>query len=299
MARNITYRQAIHEALAQEMERDETVIVMGEDNAGGTGSPGEETPGAACSASPRGCTTSFPTGCSTRRSPSPPSSARPSARRGRAASGRRADVRRLHGRLLRPDLQPGRQVPVHVRRQGGTPRRDPHHVRRRAARRGAALAVPVPLFTHIPGLKVVIPSTPYDAKGLLIQAIRDNDPVIFFEHKLLYDSRGEVPGGSYIVPFGEASVVREGDDVTIVALGRMVHTSQEAAASWPRKESTARSSTCAPPPRWTRTPSSKASRKPAGWSWWTSRIRAAAWPPTSPRSSPRRPSAPCRRRSRR
>ncbi|MCA3812680.1 MAG: alpha-ketoacid dehydrogenase subunit beta, partial [Burkholderia sp.] len=86
------------------------------------------------------------------------------------------------------------------------------------------------LFTHIPGLKVVCPSTPYDAKGLLIQAIRDNDPVIFLEHKLLYTREGDVPEESYAIPFGEANVVREGDDVTIVTYGRMVHLATDAAA---------------------------------------------------------------------
>jgi pyruvate dehydrogenase E1 component beta subunit len=87
-----------------------------------------------------------------------------------------------------------------------------------------------PIFTHIPGLKCVVPSTPYDAKGLLIQSIRDNDPVIFFEHKLLYPMRGDVPEEPYAIPFGEANFVREGDDVTIVTLGRMVHVASEAAA---------------------------------------------------------------------
>ncbi len=86
-----------------------------------------------------------------------------------------------------------------------------------------------PVFTHIPGLKCVIPSTPYDAKGLLIQAIRDNDPVIFFEHKLLYSMQGEVPEEPYAIPFGEARIIREGSDVTIVTLGRMVHIVSDAA----------------------------------------------------------------------
>jgi pyruvate dehydrogenase E1 component beta subunit len=85
------------------------------------------------------------------------------------------------------------------------------------------------LFTHIPGLKVVCPSTPYDAKGLLIQAIRDNDPVIFCEHKLLYTREGDVPEESYAIPFGEANVVRDGDDATIITYGRMVHYAAEAA----------------------------------------------------------------------
>ena len=86
-----------------------------------------------------------------------------------------------------------------------------------------------PMFTAVPGLKVVIPSNPYDAKGLLIQAIRDNDPVIFCEHKVLYTVEGEVPEDSYTIPFGEADIAREGEDITIVALGRMVHQALEAA----------------------------------------------------------------------
>jgi pyruvate dehydrogenase E1 component beta subunit len=79
-----------------------------------------------------------------------------------------------------------------------------------------------PLFTHIPGLKVVCPSNPYDAKGLLIQSIRDNDPVIFCEHKSLYDIEGDVSQESYVIPFAEASVLRDGDDVSIVTYGMMV-----------------------------------------------------------------------------
>jgi pyruvate/2-oxoglutarate/acetoin dehydrogenase E1 component len=86
-----------------------------------------------------------------------------------------------------------------------------------------------PIFTHIPGLKVVIPSSPYEAKGLLIQAIRDDDPVIFCEHKALYATEGEVPEESYTIPFGEANIVREGKDVTIVALARMVSMAKKAA----------------------------------------------------------------------
>jgi pyruvate dehydrogenase E1 component beta subunit len=86
-----------------------------------------------------------------------------------------------------------------------------------------------PIFTHLPGLKVVIPSTPYDAKGLLIQAIRDDDPVIFMEHKVLYTLEGDVPEEPYAIPFGEAEIVREGGDITVVALGRMVHLAVQAA----------------------------------------------------------------------
>jgi pyruvate/2-oxoglutarate/acetoin dehydrogenase E1 component len=77
-------------------------------------------------------------------------------------------------------------------------------------------------FMHIPGLKVVMPSTPYDAKGLLISAIRDDNPVVFIEHKMLYGTQGEVPEDSYVVPLGKADIKREGKDTTVVATAMMV-----------------------------------------------------------------------------
>ncbi|MBB5323842.1 pyruvate dehydrogenase E1 component beta subunit [Anoxybacillus tepidamans] len=87
------------------------------------------------------------------------------------------------------------------------------------------------LVAQQPGLKVVIPSTPYDAKGLLISAIRDNDPVIFLEHMKLYRSfRQEVPEGEYTIPIGKADIKREGKDVSIITYGAMVHESLKAAA---------------------------------------------------------------------
>ncbi|WP_419787140.1 alpha-ketoacid dehydrogenase subunit beta [Pseudodesulfovibrio sp.] len=84
-------------------------------------------------------------------------------------------------------------------------------------------------FMNIPGLKVVIPSTPYDAKGLLISAIRDDNPTVFLEHKLLYGVSGEVPDESYTIELGKADVKREGSDVTIVATSQMVYSALEAA----------------------------------------------------------------------
>lgn len=85
-------------------------------------------------------------------------------------------------------------------------------------------------MAQTPGLKVVIPSTPYDAKGLLIASIRDNDPVVFLEHMKLYRSfRGEVPEGEYTIELGKADVKREGTDVSIITYGAMVHTSLKAA----------------------------------------------------------------------
>lgn len=86
------------------------------------------------------------------------------------------------------------------------------------------------MLVQTPGIKVVIPSNPYDAKGLLISAIRDNDPVFFMEHLKLYRAfRAEVPEGEYTVPIGKANIVREGKDVTILTYGAMVHTSMKAA----------------------------------------------------------------------
>jgi 2-oxoisovalerate dehydrogenase E1 component beta subunit len=85
-------------------------------------------------------------------------------------------------------------------------------------------------FTHVPGLKTVIPSTPYDARGLLRSSIRDDDPVLFFEHKKLYRSvRGEVPDSDYTIPLGKANVTREGRQVTVLGYGLMAHYALEAA----------------------------------------------------------------------
>ena len=86
-----------------------------------------------------------------------------------------------------------------------------------------------PFYMHIPGFKVVVPSTPYDAKGLLKSAIRDNDPVVFLEHRFLMNTQGPVPEEEYLIPFGQAKVVREGEHVSVVAISLMVHKTLEAA----------------------------------------------------------------------
>src|ERR1700733_9511931 len=208
MARTITYREAINEALAQEMERDESVIVLGEDNAGGEGAPGDQDAWGGVLGVTKGLYHRFPG----RVLDTPISeSAFIGAAIGAATAGLRPVAEHMFG---------GKAVtPVVIRTMYGAGLRA-------AAQHSQCL---YPLFTHIPGLKVVLPATPYDAKGLLTQAIRDNDPVMFFEHKALYDMAGPVPEESYALPFGEANVVREGADVTIVTLGRMVHVSLEAA----------------------------------------------------------------------
>jgi pyruvate dehydrogenase E1 component beta subunit len=88
---------------------------------------------------------------------------------------------------------------------------------------------PEAYFAHTPGLKVIIPSNPYDAKGLLLTAMREDDPVLFLEPKRVYRaSRGEVPEGDYTIPFGKANVVRPGSGPTVLCYGSMVHTVQEA-----------------------------------------------------------------------
>ena len=85
-------------------------------------------------------------------------------------------------------------------------------------------------FIHVPGIKVAAPATPYDAKGMLKSAIRDDNPVIFVESKLLYGQKGPVPDGDFTVPLGEAKLVREGDDITLIAYSRMVREAERAAA---------------------------------------------------------------------
>ncbi len=111
------------------------------------------------------------------------------------------------------------RVPMVVRTEGGAGRCI-------AAHHSQSLEA---LWTHFPGIYVVMPSTPYDAKGLLKAAIRDDNPVMFIEHKMLYGVKGFVPDGDYIIPFGVADVKREGKDVTVVTYSRMVYRALEAA----------------------------------------------------------------------
>jgi pyruvate dehydrogenase E1 component beta subunit len=111
------------------------------------------------------------------------------------------------------------RVPIVIRAQEGAGRGN-------AAQHSQSLEA---WFCHIPGLKVVTPSTPGDAKGLLKSAIRDDNPVIFLEHKVLYFSKGDVPPAEYTVPLGVADVKRSGRDVTVVGVHTMVHKALEAA----------------------------------------------------------------------
>ncbi|NVK85618.1 MAG: pyruvate dehydrogenase complex E1 component subunit beta [Cytophagia bacterium] len=90
-------------------------------------------------------------------------------------------------------------------------------------------------YANTPGLKVVVPSNPYDAKGLLKSSIRDNDPVIFMESELMYGDKGEVPEGEYLLPIGQAHIVKEGSDVTLVSFGKMMKVVNEAADELAKK----------------------------------------------------------------
>lgn len=230
MARTITYREAINEALAQEMERDERVIVMGEDNAGGEGSPGEQDAWGGVLGVTKGLYGRFPG----RVLDTPISeSAFIGAAIGAATGGLRPVAELMFIDFMGVCFDQIFNQAAKFRYMFGGKAVTPVVVRtmwgaglRAAAQHSQSL---LPVFTHIPGLKVVAPSNAYDAKGLMIQAIRDDDPVIFAEHKMLYDTSADVPEESYAIPFGEANVVREGGDVTIVAIGRMVHTALEAA----------------------------------------------------------------------
>ncbi|MHB8186336.1 MAG: alpha-ketoacid dehydrogenase subunit beta [Dermatophilaceae bacterium] len=228
--RMISYREAINEALAQEMERDSTVILMGEDVAGGAGGQGEEDAWGGAMGVTKGLYAKFPG----RVLDTPiTESGYIGAAVGAATRGLRPVAELMFIDFAGVCLDQIMNQAAKFRYMFGGKAVTPVTIRamygaglRAAAQHSQAL---YPMFAHIPGLKVVVPSSPYEAKGLLAQSIRDNDPVIFFEHKAMYDVTGEVPEESYTIPFGEANIVREGDGVTVVAIGRMVSVAEEAA----------------------------------------------------------------------
>ncbi len=226
-----SYRQAINEALAQEMRRDPTVIVMGEDTAGGMGAPGEDDAWGGPLGVTKGLMPEFGRG---RVLDTPISeSAFVGAAAGAAVSGLRPVVELMFVDFMGVCFDQIFNQAAKFRYMFGGKSVTPLVVRtmygagiRAASQHSQCL---YSIFAHIPGLKVVIPSSPYEAKGLLIQSIRDDDPVMFFEHKAMYDDEEEVPDEAFAIPFGEANLVREGGDVTLVAIGRMVKLATEAA----------------------------------------------------------------------
>ncbi len=233
--RTLTFREAINEALRLEMHRDPTVVIMGEDVAGGAQLEHVEGKGEEAWGGVMGVTAGLVQEFGRERVLDTPisESAFIGAAVGAAASGLRPVPEMMfvdffgvcmdqifnQGAKLRYMFGGKAKVPIVIRTMIGAGFRA-------AAQHSCAH---YSVFTHMPGLKTVVPSTPYDAKGLLAAAIRDDDPVIFFEHKLLYDMEGEVPEEAYVIPLGEADVKREGSDATIVAIGRMVHLALQAA----------------------------------------------------------------------
>jgi len=233
--RTLTFREAINEAIRLEMRRDPTVILLGEDVAGGATLPHLEAAGGSEWGGALGVTVGLAKEFGRGRVLDTPISESGfiGAAVGAAVTGLRPIAELMfvdffgvcmdqiynQGGKFRYMFGGKVQVPLVIRTTIGA------GLRAAAQHSGCHYSI----FTHMPGLKTVVPSTPYDAKGLLIAAIRDPDPVLFFEHKLLYDISGEVPEGEYVIPLGVAEIKRNGKDVTVVTMGRMVHTALEAA----------------------------------------------------------------------
>jgi pyruvate/2-oxoglutarate/acetoin dehydrogenase E1 component len=221
MTRRITYASALNESLAAALERDERVFLMGED-IGLYGGVFKVTAGL------------FQRFGAQRVVDTPISEAGfIGAALGASAMGLRPVVEvmwidfslvaadQIINQVAKARYMSGGQVgaPMVIRTQGGG-------FRGNAAQHSQSLEA---LYCHIPGLKVVMPSTPADAKGLLTSAIRDDDPVLFIEHKMLYPTTGEVPEDDYALPLGKADVKRPGRDLTIISWSRMLLFALEAA----------------------------------------------------------------------
>lgn len=219
--RELTYTQALREALAEEMERDSKIMIMGED-IGHYGGVFRVTEGLIEKFGPN------------RVKDTPISEAGfVGMAVGMAMTGRRpiAELMFMDFALVCADqiwnqaaklrsMSGGRvKIPLVIRAQQGGGRGN-------GAQHSQSFEV---LFSHIPGMKVALPSTPADAKGLLKAALRQDDPVMFIEHKLLYNTKGPVPDGDVVIPFGKADVKREGTDLTIVSYSRQLLFALEAA----------------------------------------------------------------------
>ena len=219
-----TIRQAINETLHSEMRRDSTVVVIGEDVAGGAGADGIDDAAGGVFGVTKGLVGEFGR---ERVIDTPISEAGfIGMAAGAACTGLRPVVElmffdfigvcfdQIYNQMAKFRYMFGGKTdtPIVVRAMVGAGMRA-------AAQHSNMLH---PLVASVPGLKVVMPSNAYDAKGLLLTAIRDNDPVIFLEHKTLYDTSCEVPDEDYLIPFGQAAFTREGSDITIVSMSSMV-----------------------------------------------------------------------------
>ncbi len=219
--REITFAEAIREALAEEMRRDPQVFIMGEDVAE-AGTPFKVLAGLVEEFGPD------------RVIDTPISEAGITGLGvGAAMTGQRPVVDIMFGDFitLTMDQMVNQAAKVHYMSGGKLKvplvmRTTLGATRRSAAQHSQSLQA---WFSHIPGLKVVIPATPYDAKGLLKTAIRDDSPVVFFEDKMMYKLKGPVPATDYTIPFGVADIKRSGNDITIVATSSMVQVALGAA----------------------------------------------------------------------
>ena len=219
--RTISYSEAINEALREEMQRDPNVFIIGED-VGTMGGVFGVTGGL------------VQTFGEERVMDTPISeSAIIGAALGAAMMGLRPVAEIMFGDFLGCAGDQLINQVAKARYMSGGKARVPLTIRVTTGAPGASAAQhsqsPESWFMNIPGLKIACPATPADAKGLLKAAIRGEDPVLFFEHKMLYALRGEVPEDDYVIEFGQANVLREGSDVTIIALGSMVQQAQAAA----------------------------------------------------------------------
>jgi pyruvate dehydrogenase E1 component beta subunit len=220
-----SFRDALNEALHLEMARDPTVIVLGEDVSGGAGgTSGEREASGGIFGVTKGLLPKFG---EHRVIDTPISeSAIIGAAGGAALAGLRPVAELMFADFVGVSMDQIFNQMAKFRYMFGGSMRCPAVVRLAMGagmNMGAQHSQTIyPFLTAVPGLKVVVPSNARDAKGLLIQAIRDDDPVMFFEHKALYPRKGEVPDEAYTIPFGEANLLREGSDVTVVAIGRMV-----------------------------------------------------------------------------
>ena len=222
-SREITFSQAINEALSEEMRRDPSVFIIGEDVAE-AGTPFKVL---------SGLVAQFGTA---RVIDSPISEAGISGIGvGAAMTGMRPVVDIMFGDFitLTMDQLVNQAAKIHYMSGGKLKvpmvlRTTLGATRRSAAQHSQSLHAWV---SHVPGLKVVVPSTPYDAKGLLKSAIRDDNPVVFFEDKMMYQLKGPVPAEEYTIPLGVADIKRVGNDITLVATSSMVHVAMTAAAA--------------------------------------------------------------------
>jgi pyruvate/2-oxoglutarate/acetoin dehydrogenase E1 component len=226
----ISIREALNQALHEEMERDDKIIIIGEDVAGGAGGTSGELDvvggvfGVTKGLQPRfGIDRVIDTPIT--------ESAIMGAAAGAALAGLRPVAEIMFADFIGVCMDQLYNQIAKFRYMFGGKSRCPVVIRMMTGagmNAGAQHSQAVySILTSVPGLKVVIPSNAYDAKGLLKTAIRDDDPVVFLEHKMLYTDEMEVPIEEYLIPIGEAAMSREGDDVTVVAIGRMVVFAQQ------------------------------------------------------------------------